>query len=357
MLKAGIGPGLVKNSNNRVSDGPFGFVLLQKNLMGYQDGHLDTDDMCNPSGRGKKWFKRKDERMSTTNVHAPGRRVDIGGRKLWVEEEGNGKPLILLPGGAVSHLTFHPAFSSLSDKYSVIYYDYYGRGKSDRPSSYKDITFQQDVEDLELLRRALGFGKMYVYGLSYGGLVAQGYALQYGSHVKRLVLANTLHSPEMWQKNHENINAEIQNQYPERWDTIMNLRQKGIRSNHPDMMEAFIVATKIVRMYNPDNMSGILKEPDSYNYDLYWEFVGTDIDFFISHEVPKIPDFRPHLKTLTMPVLILAGRHDRALYPKYQMEFKHYCPQAEFVMMERSGSFIHIEEPERLFSLLEDFLK
>lgn len=309
-------------------------------------------------GEAKNNFKRKDERMSTTNVHAPGRRVDIGGRKLWVEEEGNGEPLILLPGGpAASHLTFHPAFSSLSDKYNVIYYDYYGRGKSDRPSSYKDITFQQDVEDLELLRRALGFGKMYVYGLSYGGLVAQGYALKYGSHVKRLVLANTLHSPEMWQKNHENINAEIQNQYPERWDTIMNLRQKGIRSNHPDMMEAFSVATKIVRMYNPDNMSGILKEPDSYNYDLYWEFVGADIDFFISHEVPKIPDFRPHLKTLIMPVLILAGRHDRALYPKYQMEFKHYCPQAEFVMMERSGSFIHIEEPERLFSILEDFLK
>lgn len=296
--------------------------------------------------------------MRTENVHAPGRRVDIGGRTLWVEEEGNGEPLILLPGGpAASHLTFHPAFSNLSDSYRVIYYDYYGRGKSDRPSSYKDITFRQDVEDLELLRRALGIEKMYVYGLSYGGLVAQGYALKYGSHVKRLVLANTLHSPEMWQKNHENINAEIKNQYPEKWDAIVEMRRKGIRSNHPDMMDAFSVATKIVRMYNPDNLSKLLKEPDSYNYDLYWEFVGTDIDFFIDKEVPKIPDFRPCLKDLSMPVLILAGRHDRALYPRYQMEFKQHCPRAEFVMMERSGSFIHIEEPERLFPLLKEFLK
>jgi proline iminopeptidase len=57
-----------------------------------------------------------------------------------------------------------------------------------------------------------------------------------------------------------------------------------------------------------------------------------------------------------MPLLIVAGRYDRALYPACQLEFRRHAPQAEFVWMERSGSFAHIEEPEALFAVLRRFL-
>jgi proline iminopeptidase len=57
-----------------------------------------------------------------------------------------------------------------------------------------------------------------------------------------------------------------------------------------------------------------------------------------------------------MPVLILAGRFDRALYPKLQMDFKRFCPQAKFVMLEKSGTWGHLEEPETVMPLLREFL-
>jgi len=289
--------------------------------------------------------------------HAPGRSMIINGREIWVEEEGAGEPLILLPGGpAASHLTFHPYFSALADRYRIIYYDYFGRGRSGRPAAYKDISFEDDVEDLEGLRIALGLEKIQLYGFSYGGMVAQAYALKYGSRVNKLILANTLHSPEMWQKNHENINREICHQFPEIWDNIMELRSQGVRSDDPVMQQQFAVHGKLIRWYHPDNSQKLLKEPDSFNYELYWQFAGNDIDFFVGGEVARLPDFRPHLKDLDMPVMILAGRYDRALYPRYQMEFKQYCPQAKFVMMERSGSYAHIEETDRLLELVRQFL-
>ena len=290
-------------------------------------------------------------------THAPGKHVLVNGKQIWVEEEGNGQPLILLPGGpAASHLTFHPYFSALADRYRIIYYDYFGRGRSGRPDSYTTITFEKDVEDLEGLRIALGLDKINVYGFSYGGMVAQAYALKYGAQVNRLILANTLHSPEMWQKNHENINRELSLQFPEIWEAVLALRKTGIHSFDPVMQEKFAVASQLVRFYNPDNAGCLLKEPDSYNMELYREFVGSDIDFFIGNEVAKLPDFRPVLKDLKMPVMIVAGRYDRALYPACQLEFKTFCPQAEFHMLERSGSFAHIEETEKLFSLVRDFL-
>jgi proline iminopeptidase len=289
--------------------------------------------------------------------HPPGRLIDVNGTRLWVETEGTGEPLLLLAGGpANSHLTFHPYFSALADRCQVIYLDYRGRGKSERPARWSDITFDQDVADIEGVREALGLERLSIYGFSYGGMVAQAYALRHPARVARLVLANTVHSPEMWQRNHENINREIANQFPEIWDRILALRADGHRSNDAEVQELYRVHVPLVRFYDPSNAARLLAEPGSRNPELYRAFAGDDIEFFLGGEVARLPDFRPRLKELRMPLLILAGRYDRALYPACQLEFKRYAPQAEFVWMERSGSFAHIEEPEALFAVLRRFL-
>jgi hypothetical protein len=38
------------------------------------------------------------------------------------------------------------------------------------------------------------------------------------------------------------------------------------------------------------------------------------------------------------------------------MDFKRFCPQAEFIMLERSGTFSHVEEPGTVMSLVRTFL-
>lgn len=290
-------------------------------------------------------------------LHPPGTHVHIGDTRLWLEREGEGEALLLLAGGpANSHLTFHPAFSALADDYEVLYVDYRGRGRSDPVADYRTITFEQDVADVEALREALGLERMHLYGFSYGGMVAQAYALARPDRVVSLVLANTVHSPEMWQKNHENINREIANQFPEVWEEILRLRAAGVRSTAPDVQALYKVHGPLVRFYNPDNAAKLLSEPGSRNMELYTVFAGDDIEFFIGGEVARLPDFRPRLAELVMPVLVIAGRYDRALYPAYQREFARYAPKAELVMMERSGSFAHIEEPEALMALVRRFL-
>jgi proline iminopeptidase len=289
-----------------------------------------------------------------TNYHVAGEYLDTPGGRLWVESEGSGEPLLLLPGGpASSHLTFHPYFSALADQCRVLYLDYRGRGKSD---SATGISFVTDVADIEFVRAALGLEQMSIYGFSYGGMVAMAYALACPQRVRRLILANTVHSPEMWQKNHENINREIANQFPEVWEKILALRAEGVRSTDPRVQALYGVHGPLVRFYNPDNAKKLLSEPGSRNAELYPRFVGDDIEFFIGGEVATLPDFRPRLQALAMPTLILAGRYDRALYPAYQIEFARYAPQARFVWMERSGTFSHIEEPDTVMALVREHL-
>jgi proline iminopeptidase len=290
--------------------------------------------------------------------HPPGRPVKVNGRDLWVEREGHGPPLVLLAGGPpASHLTFHPHFSALGDRFEVLYVDLFGRGRSGRPDSYAEITFRRDVEDLEALRNALGFQAWSLYGFSYGGMVAQAFALDHPAAVRGLVLANTVHRPEMWQRNHENINREIANQYPEVWEQILALRAQGVRSMSPEVQALYRIHSALVRFYDPANVSKLLSEPESRNEELYRAFAGDDIEFIIGGQIPQLPDFRPRLKDLQVPTLILAGRFDRALYPAMQFEFRRYAPQAHFVMLERSGSFGHIEEPETVLQLVREFLE
>ncbi|MCI0570404.1 MAG: alpha/beta hydrolase [Myxococcaceae bacterium] len=289
--------------------------------------------------------------------HAPGRLVAVNGTQLWLEEEGAGEPVVLLAGGpASSHVIFHPVFSRLARSFRVLYYDYRGRGRSHGREDIRAVSFAQDVEDLEGLRRALGLERLSLYGFSYGGLVAQAYALAHPERVRNLVLANTLWGAEMWQRNHENINRELENQYPELWERIEQLRAAGVPSSSPEMQQAFSVHGPLIRWYNPEHATRLLTEPGARNQPLYWSFVGERIDFVVGGEVARLPDFRPRLKELRMPVLILAGRFDRALYPKLQQEFRRAAHQARFVMLERSGSFGHLEEPETVFPLLEELL-
>ena len=115
-------------------------------------------------------------------------KVDIGDCKLYCEQEGQGTPLVLLHGGpGATHHYFHPWFSQAGKFARVIYYDQRGCGLSDYQPG-KGYNMDQAVDDLDRLRRALGIDQWVVLGHSYGGLLAQCYALKYPENLKGLVL-------------------------------------------------------------------------------------------------------------------------------------------------------------------------
>ena len=83
--------------------------------------------------------------------------------------------------------------------------------------------------------------------------------------------------------------------------------------------------------------------------------VGRDGDFLVSSDIGTF-DFRKQLKDLKMPILIYTGRYDRVAVPWMEVEYKDYCPQAKFFMFEKSGHNPQVEEPEKLFKVIRDFL-
>ncbi len=286
----------------------------------------------------------------------------INGAKLWVVVVGTGEPLIIIPGGPGGNHLPYRKFDSLSvmGNIQLIYFDAFGRGKSDTAVNVKDYTLARDIEDIEGLRKTLKLSKISLLGHSYGSLVAQGYAIKYGQNTSHLIIADGFHSYAMWQENDDNCNHEIKTNYPEVWEELMAIRKKGAISssdNHQDIYGR--VPYGFLYAYNPENFVGTGKRkpyPNPFNAKLYYQMVGKDGDFVVGSDIGKF-DFRKQLKNLKMPILIVAGRYDRVAVPWMQVQYKKYCPQAQFMMFEKSGHNPQVEEPEKEFPLIVDFLK
>lgn len=287
-----------------------------------------------------------------------GKHYSVNGHKIWTVSFGKGDPIFFIAGGPGGAHYGLRSFDSLSTTNTLVYFDGFGRGKSDMAKSPTEYSLANDVEDLEGLRKAMGFEKIAVLGHSYGGLVAQAYAIKYPQQVKHLILANTFHSFVMWQENDDNSNREIKTSYPEVWDELMKVRNEGAISsdaNHQDIYGR--VPYGFLYAYNPNNFlpKGRKPYPNSFNSQLYYQMVGKDGDFIVGSDIGNF-DFRKDLKHLKMPILIVAGRYDRVAVPWMQVKYKEYCPQAKFVMFERSGHNPQVEEPEKEFKLIREFL-
>lgn len=282
--------------------------------------------------------------------------VTVNGAKMWYQIKGEGEPVVLIPGGpGNSHLYFTPWFDELAKNFKVIYFDAFGRGNSSRAKSKEEYSFQRDVDDLDGLRKALGFEKWSVLGHSYGGMVAQAYAIQYTGSVNKLILSDTFYDTEMWQENDDNSNFEFRNQCPEKWDSLMKIRDEGYLSSSPEHIDAYKIPSGLLYYYNPENALKMRSDSLSWNFDVYYQIVGDDGDFIIGGDIGKL-DFRRDLKNLKMPVLVLAGRYDRISDPRFAIKYQEYIPQAKFVMFEKSGHNPYVEEQGKYFKVMNDFL-
>jgi pimeloyl-ACP methyl ester carboxylesterase len=100
-------------------------------------------------------------------------------------------PQLTIPG---SHSSDFSAYSSLSDGHRILSFDYRGHGQSTCTPPY---TFAQIVDDIHALRaHFVGDAKAVICGGSFGGYLAQQYAITYPHFVSHLILRGTAPSHE-----------------------------------------------------------------------------------------------------------------------------------------------------------------
>ena len=106
--------------------------------------------------------------------------------RVWTKRVGNNPTtkLLLLHGGPAFSHEYLEAFDSFLPGAGIeyYYYDQLGSYYSDQPDNDDLWTIPRFVEEVEQVRKALGLDKdnFYLYGSSWGGLLAMEYALKLG---------------------------------------------------------------------------------------------------------------------------------------------------------------------------------
>jgi proline iminopeptidase len=120
--------------------------------------------------------------------------------RVWTKRVGNNptvKVLLLHGGPGVTH-EYLEAFDSYLPGAGIeyYYYDQLGSAYSDQPDKPELWELPRFVDEVEQVRKALGLNSdnFYLYGQSWGGILAIEYALAYQKNLKALIISNMMAS-------------------------------------------------------------------------------------------------------------------------------------------------------------------
>lgn len=283
--------------------------------------------------------------------------INISECKLYVEVEGNGIPLVLINGGpGGTHHGFHPWFSKAKKYAKVIYYDQRGCGLSDYFPGVNGYSVEQATDDLEAIRKTLNIDKWVVLGFSYGGFLAQYYTLRYPERVSGLVLLGA--SPGLWTSLGDSRQMNF----------ISIEEKRRIREISLELNELF-KAEKIsefdfvkLQVFN-NYLNGDWKRQHFYKPSIErmsqiarYEWVH-DNDFNrIMNKSANIIDLTGAFKANPIPTLILEGKWDLTWSEQKKEILKANHPNSRMEIFENAGHSIYDEEPDKFFSILNDFI-
>jgi proline iminopeptidase len=280
--------------------------------------------------------------------------ANINGVQIFFDVEGKGlvpdgpklvqRPtLFVLHGGpGCEHSYFKPWMSPLAEDMQLIYLDHRGNGRSER-TALETYTIEQMADDLEGLRKHLGLDDVMILGHSFGGMVAQKYALKYPDAISKLVLAATAPSLAFWDEAQDAAKVTATD---EQLAILNNLFEGKINSQEEH--DAWWRVCMPLYFYKPD-LPVIEEELDRMigAYEVTNYMMKNDLATF---------DYRDQLAGITAPTLVLAGRHDWVTPVSQNEAISSRIPNARLVVMEDSGHMGFAEEPEAYIKHLRDFL-
>lgn len=116
--------------------------------------------------------------------------VDSAGVRLYCEERGGGRAVLLLEGMGGDVLGWRRNIPHLADAgFRAVAFDFRGSGYSDKPDG--PYSMKMFVEDTLAVMDALAIDAAHLYGQSMGGFVALNLALDHPARARSLVLGCT----------------------------------------------------------------------------------------------------------------------------------------------------------------------
>ncbi len=284
--------------------------------------------------------------------------IPFRGYQTWYRIVGDGEapgklPLLCLHGGPGACHDYLELLDALADTgRRVIYYDQLGCGNSHIDRSNPALwTVDLYVQEVEVVRQALGLGRIHLIGQSWGGMLAMEYMFTQPQGVASLTIASSPASMIQWVEEANKLRDQLP---PEVQATLLKHEQDGTTSS-PEYEAAMAVfyARHVCRIVpNPEfvqrSFAKLAQYPEVYNT------MNGPSEFYVIGTL-KNWDVRHRLGEIHAPTLVTSGRYDEAT-PVIAQTVHDGIAGSEWVLFENSSHTAHVEEADRYIQVLGDFI-
>lgn len=269
--------------------------------------------------------------------------------------EGKKAPLLLLHGGPGSTHNYFEGFDKIAEELDrpIIMYDQIGCGESATPGHTELYNAEAWMDELEAIRDHLGLGKIHLLGQSWGGMLAISYMMERDPKgVLSLILASTLHSAALWR---EEQWRRIYRFMTKKERAIFNQAEASDKYDDPDYLKALdrfmaLYCGPTVNEKSPE----YLKREKKNAGEVYTTAWGAN-EFGPTGTLARY-DYRGQLGKITVPALVTSGQMDLCS-PYIAKSMADELPNARWELFRDSRHMAFIEEEERYFRLMADWLK
>lgn len=256
------------------------------------------------------------------------------------------RPVLFLlhggPGG--DHLRFKQHSLELQDAAQLVFIDHRGCGRS-KKTKMQEYTLKNNVEDIEALRKHLGLDSICLLGTSYGGMVAQAYAVRYPQHLDKLILVATAPSKEFL---HE-AKKYIAEHGSLKQIAMCEVLWKGQFKNHKHVMKFFELMESVYSTTAKKNSKKLYSKSNTI-----WSHEALNYAFggFLRHY--NVID---RLKNIRCPTLILAGENDWICSLNQAKTIANNIHASKLKIFKNCGHAVAVDAHDAYINMIKKFLK
>jgi 3-oxoadipate enol-lactonase len=261
--------------------------------------------------------------------------IDVPGGRLYYEVEGQGQPLLLIPGGLGSLRMWDRQVAAFGDRYRCIRYDPRGFGETET----EGVPFSNRADAAAVLAHA-GAESAHVIGQSRGANIALDLALERPQLVDSLVLvAGGVGGYE------PQLPTDVE---PPPWDEVERLEDEG---NWPRLAE---LETRVF-------VDGWGQPPTRVDPELRSRVHRDILDSYVNareagEPQPLQPAAVGRLDEVRVPTLVVVGTADEPGAMVNARFMTQQIDRARVEEFENVAHMVHLEQPERFNRLVLDFL-
>ena len=260
------------------------------------------------------------------------------GVRLYVEQSGEGTPIIFVHEFAGDHRSWEPQVRYFSRRYRCVTYSARGYDPSDVPSDVEAYSQDRARDDIRAVMDALDIETAHVVGLSMGGFATLHFGLHYPERALSLVVAGCGYGAE------PDARAQFKSEAETMADRILAEGMAAVGAGYAEGPTRVQFQNKDLRGWTEfrDQLCEHSTEGSSLTMRGY------------QARRPSLYDLGEAMTGLTVPTLIVNGDEDEPCL-EVGLFMKRQIPSAGLLIMPKTGHTMNLEEPAAFNTSLDEF--